>query len=169
MRGGLERWKRGVGSQGVRQALAYAFQGSCDSHLRTAVGVEALAACGDVTGSVVDRNVVEGGIIRADTLDEERLRRWVDGRDPGTGERRGCDLTSPDADLILDGTINAPKSFSIAAMINPDLGRVDQEAEAERGHESHPSGRARRMGLASLRRWAGRSWERDFPELATSG
>lgn len=49
------------------------------------------------------------------------------------------------------------------------LGRVDQEAEAERGHESHPSGRARRMGLASLRRWAGRSWERDFPELAPSG
>ena len=38
MRGGLERWKRGVGSQGVRQALAYAFQGSCDSHVRAAVG-----------------------------------------------------------------------------------------------------------------------------------
>lgn len=123
MRGGLERWKRGVGSQGVRQALAYAFQGSCDSHLRTTVGVEALAAYGDVDHAGVTRYVVEGGSIRTDTLDEQQLRRWVDGRDPDTDERRGRDLTSPDADLILDGTINAPKSYSIAAMINSDLAR----------------------------------------------
>lgn len=123
MRGGLERWKRGVGSQGVRQALAYAFQGSCDSHLREAVGVEALAAYGDVDHAGVTRYVVQGGTIRTDTLDEQQLRRWVDGRDPETDERRGRDLTSPDADLILDGTINAPKSYSIAAMIIPDLAR----------------------------------------------
>lgn len=123
MRGGLERWKRGVGSQGVRQALAYAFLGSCDSHLRTTVGVEALAAYSDVDHAGVTRYVVEGGSIRTDALDEQQLRRWVDGRDPDTDERRGRDLTSPDADLILDGTINAPKSYSIAAMINPDLAR----------------------------------------------
>ena len=42
MRGGLERWKRGVESQGVRQALSYALKGTCDSHLRSA-GVDALA------------------------------------------------------------------------------------------------------------------------------
>ena len=120
MRGGLERWKRGVGSHGVRQALAYAFQGSCDSHLRSA-GAEALATYGDVDGGGVTRFVVEAGTIHTDTLDEEGLRRWVDGRDPESDERRGRDLTSPDADLILDGTINAPKSFSIAALINPDL------------------------------------------------
>lgn len=123
MRGGLERWKRGVGSHGVRQALAYAFQGSCDSLLRAAVGVEALAAYGDADRAGVTRYVVEGGSIRTDTLDEQQLRRWVDGRDPDTDERRGRDLTSPDADLILDGTINAPKSYSIAAMMNPDLAR----------------------------------------------
>lgn len=40
---------------------------------------------------------------------------------PKTDERRGRDLHSPDADLILDGTINAPKSYSIAAMLNADL------------------------------------------------
>ncbi|MFB8146650.1 AAA family ATPase [Microbacterium sp. NPDC056003] len=123
MRGGLERWKRGVGSQGVRQALAYAFQGSCDSHLRTTVGVEALAAYGDAGSAGVTRYVVEGGSIGTDALDEQQLRRWVDGRDPDTDERRGRDLTSPDADLILDGTINAPKSYSIAAMINFELAR----------------------------------------------
>lgn len=121
MRGGLERWKRGVGSQGVRQALAYAFQGSCDSHLRSTAGAEALAAYSAAVGGGVTRFVVEDGAINADTLDEQQLRRWVDGRDPATGERRGRDLTSPDADLILDGTINGPKSYSIAAMLNADL------------------------------------------------
>ncbi|GAA3033283.1 AAA family ATPase [Microbacterium dextranolyticum] len=121
MRGGLERWKRGVGSQGVRQALAYAFQGSCDSHLRSTAGAEALASYSAAGGGGVTRFVVEDGAINADTLDEEQLRRWVDGRDPATDERRGRDLTSPDADLILDGTINAPKSYSIAAMLNADL------------------------------------------------
>ncbi|WP_396655617.1 MobF family relaxase [Microbacterium sp.] len=120
MRGGLERWKRGVGSRGVRQALAYAFQGSCDSHLRSA-GVDALATYGDVDGGGVTRFIVEAGTIHTDTLDEEGLRRWVDARDPETDERRGRDLTSPDADLILDGTINAPKSYSIVALITPEL------------------------------------------------
>ncbi|MFE5410167.1 MobF family relaxase [Microbacterium sp. NPDC056569] len=123
MRGGLERWKRGVGSQGVRQAIAYAFEGSCDSHLRTAAGVEALATYGAADPAWVTRFTVEAGVITPDTLDGQQLRRWVDGRDPATDERRGRDLTSPDADLILDGTINAPKSYSIAAMIEPDLAR----------------------------------------------
>lgn len=121
MRGGLERWKRGVGSQGVRQALAYAFQGSCDSHLRSTVGADALAAYGAAGGAGVVRYVVECGSIAADALSEEQLRRWIDGRDPATDERRGRDLTLPDADLVLDGTINAPKSYSIAAMLNADL------------------------------------------------
>lgn len=123
MRGGLERWKRGVGSQGVRQALAYAFEGSCDSHLRTAAGVEALATYGAADPAWVTRFTVEAGVITTDTLDGQQLRRWVGGRDPATDERRGRDLTSPDADLILDGTINAPKSYSVAAIINTDLAR----------------------------------------------
>lgn len=131
MRGGLERWKRGVGSQGVRQALAYAFQGSCDSHLRSTVGAEALAAYSADGGAGVTRYVVEGGTISADMLDEQQLRRWVDGRDPATDERRGRDLTSPESDLILDGTINAPKSYSIAAMLNADLA-VEFEALQDR-------------------------------------
>ncbi len=62
-------------------------------------------------------------MIRTDGLDEAALRRWVDGCDPATGERRGRDLRSADADLILDGTINAPKSYSIAALIHPELAR----------------------------------------------
>ncbi|MDR7113738.1 energy-coupling factor transporter ATP-binding protein EcfA2 [Microbacterium trichothecenolyticum] len=120
MRGGLERWKRGVESQGVRQAVAYALKGSCDSHLRSA-GVDALAGYGAADAAGLTRFTVEAGVIRTDVLDEVALRRWVDGCDPVTGERRGRDLRSADADLILDGTINAAKSYSIAALINPDL------------------------------------------------
>jgi len=119
MRGGLERWKRGVESQGVRQAISYALKGSCDSHLRSA-GVDALAGYG-VDAASVTRFTVEDGVIRTDLLDEVGLRRWVDGCDPVTGERRGRDLRSADADLILDGTINAPKSYSIAALVHPGL------------------------------------------------
>ncbi|WP_349426549.1 AAA family ATPase [Microbacterium sp. LWS13-1.2] len=84
-------------------------------------GVVALTIYGEAGHVGVSRFTVEAGVITTDTLDEQQLRRWVDGRDPATDERRGRDLTSPDADLILDGTINAPKSYSIAAMINPDL------------------------------------------------
>lgn len=121
MRGGLERWKRGVGSQGVRQALSYAFQGTCDSHIRTTSGVDALAGYSEVVGSGVARFVVEESEVSVDRLDEVQLRRWVDGCDPESGERRGRDLTSPEADLLLDGTINAPKSYSIAALLDADL------------------------------------------------
>lgn len=102
--------------------MAYAFQGSCDSHLRS-TGVDALAGYSQPATSGVTRCTVEGGMVSTDVLDEERLRRWVDGLDPDTGERRGRDLSSSDADLILDGTINAPKSYSIAALIDPDLAR----------------------------------------------
>jgi hypothetical protein len=131
MRGGLERWKRGVESQGVRQAMAYAFKGTCDSHLRSATGVEALAAYSGADDAHVVRHTVDGGRITRDQLNAEQLRRWVDGRDPFTDAPRGRELTSPQADLILDGTINAPKSYSIAALIHPELA-VEFEALQDR-------------------------------------
>ncbi|NYE18025.1 AAA family ATPase [Microbacterium immunditiarum] len=131
MRGGLERWKRGVESQGVRQAIAYAFKGTCDSHLRSVSGVEALAGYSGLDGSRVERFTVEGGEVASDHLNEGQLRSWVDGHDPLTGDQRGRELTSPDADLILDGTINAPKSYSIAALIHPQLAK---EFEALQDH-----------------------------------
>lgn len=121
MRGGLERWKRGVESAGVRQAMAYAFKGSCDSHIRSVTGVEALAAYADSGSARVTRYTVERGRIATDGLDAEELRRWVNGHDPHTDAPRGRELRSPHADLILDGTINAPKSYSVAALINDDL------------------------------------------------
>lgn len=129
MRGGLERWKRGVESQGVRQAMAYAFKGSCDSHLRSVTGVEALAAYSGGEDARVSRFTVDEGTIGVDGLDAAELRRWVDGHDPFTDEPRGRELSSPHADLILDGTINAPKSYSIAALLNPDLSREFEELQ----------------------------------------
>lgn len=115
MRGGLERWKRGVESQGVRQAIAYALKGQCDAHR---AGSDALTSYAD---ALVDRFVVDRDGVSQDRLTESGLRTWVDGCDPLTGERRGRELTHPDSDLVLDGTVNAPKSYSLAALLVPEL------------------------------------------------
>lgn len=103
--------------------MAYAFRGSCDSHLRAA-GVDALGAYSEVNGATVTRFVIESGRITDDEMDAAQLTKWVDGRDPETGELRGRELASPASDLILDSTINASKSFSIAALLHPELGRA---------------------------------------------
>lgn len=120
MRGGMARWKRGVASQGVHQALDYAFGGTCDaSHdVITAPGAEAAAAYGD---DLVMRYVATDDGIAADALGRDKLRAWIDGDDPDTGLHRGRALPSPDADLLLDATLNAPKSYSIAALLDDDL------------------------------------------------
>lgn len=120
VRGGVARWKRGQQSQGVKQAVNYAFSGICDATLTAKTSGGAIAAAG-YADAVMTRYIVENGNIRDDLLTRDQLKDWVDGLDPLTGERRGRDLESPVADLILDATINAPKSFSLAAMLDPDL------------------------------------------------
>lgn len=129
MRGGLERWKRGVESHGVRQALAYAFKGTCDSHVRSVTGADALATYGAGDEVGVTRFTVEAGQVAIDQLGVDQLRTWVDGRDPLDGTPRGRELTSPQADLILDGTINAPKTYSIASLINAELAREYEDLQ----------------------------------------
>ncbi len=128
MRGGVARWKRGQQSHGVKQAVNYAFSGVCDATLtaRTPDGVIAAAGYAD---AVMTRYIVENGGIRDDLLNRDQLKAWVDGLDPLTGERRGRDLESPVADLILDATINAPKSFSIAAMLDRDLATAYEDLQ----------------------------------------
>ena len=128
MRGGVARWKRGQASHGVKQAVNYAFSGVCDATLtaKTADGVIAAAGYAD---AVMTRYIVENGAIRDDLLTRDQLKAWVDGLDPLSGERRGRDLESPVADLVLDATINAPKSFSIAAMLDPDLAAAYEDLQ----------------------------------------
>jgi hypothetical protein len=118
MRGGLERWKRGVDSRGVRHAIAYALEGTCDGHFDGAAAAELYGEVGD---GRVTRFIAEQGVIRSDELNAGGLRVWLTGHDPVTGEERGRQRLSPDADLVLDGTINAPKSFSVAALLHPEL------------------------------------------------
>ncbi|MFE7845295.1 AAA family ATPase [Microbacterium sp. NPDC057407] len=119
MRGGLRRWKRGVDSRGVSNAVAYATEASCDAHFGTLQGVE--AALGYGGGAAVTRFVATSDGIRTDALSVGALRRWIAGEDPASGEPRGRKMHSPNADLMLDGTINFPKSYSIAAIINPEI------------------------------------------------
>ncbi|MGC5171611.1 AAA family ATPase [Microbacterium sp. DT81.1] len=121
MRGGLERWKRGVKSHGVRQAISYALVGTCDAHLRHTTGTEALEAYSAASDATVSRFIVDHGVITSDELTAGGLRVWLTGHDPVTGEERGHQRLSPDADLLLDGTLNHPKSYSIAALLHPEL------------------------------------------------
>ncbi|MEV8266229.1 AAA family ATPase [Microbacterium sp. NPDC076911] len=121
MRGGLERWKRGVESRGVRQAIAYALEGTCDAHRPAKTGTEALEHYAEASDSTVTRFIVASGRIGSDQLTAGGLRVWITGHDPITGEERGRSRLSPDADLLLDGTINHPKTYSVAALLNPEL------------------------------------------------
>jgi len=122
MRGGLERWKRGVDSHGVRAAIAYALDGECDAATRLTSGTAALADY-SADSPTITRFTVRNGQIAMDELDRDQLCSWVDGSDPITGERRGRLLASPDADLVLDGTLNAPKSYSLVTLLHPELAR----------------------------------------------
>src|SRR6478735_2950437 len=121
MRGGLERWKRGVESRGGRHAISYALEGTCDAHMPYPTGAEALEAYSAASDSTVSRFIVENGVITSDELTAGGLRVWLTGHDPITGEERGHQRLSPDADLLLDGTLNHPKSYSIAALLHPEL------------------------------------------------
>lgn len=122
MRGGLERWKRGVESRGVRQAIGYALEGTCDAaHVDHSPGADALEAYSAASDSTVSRFVVASGVISSDELTAGGLRVWLTGHDPITGQERGHQRLSPDADLLLDGTLNHPKSYSIAALLHPAL------------------------------------------------
>ncbi|WP_458042314.1 MULTISPECIES: AAA family ATPase [Bacteria] len=84
-------------------------------------GVEALETYGAASDSTVSRFIVDNGVITTDQLTVGGLRVWLAGHDPITGEERGQQRLSPDADLLLDGTLNHPKSYSIAALLHPEL------------------------------------------------
>lgn len=134
MRGGLERWKRGVESRGVRHAISYALEGTCDAHMPHPTGAKALEAYASASDSTVSRFIVDNGVITTDQLTAGGLRVWLTGHDPVTGEERGHQRPSPDADLLLDGTLNHPKSYSIATLLHPELA-AEYEALQDRLRE----------------------------------
>jgi hypothetical protein len=112
----------------VKQAVAYAFGGVCDATL-TAKDAAGVIAAADYADALMNRYICQNGAIRDDLLSRKQLRAWVDGVDPLTDERRGRDLESPVADLVLDATVNAPKSFSIAALLDPELNTAYEDLQ----------------------------------------
>lgn len=122
MRGGVARWKRGVAGSGIASAAAYAFGGACDSgHEYDVTSAQGTINAARYAGNTVERFVATSTGITVDQLDVDQLQVWFAGSDPATGERRGRDLVSPATDLVLDATINAPKSFSLAAVLDPEI------------------------------------------------
>lgn len=121
MRGGLRSWKRGVDSRGIRNAISYALGGTCDAHRREPLGATTAAHYAGTDGASATRFTAVSDSIARDELDAVALQRWIQGENPATGEPRGLVHRSENADLILDGTINFPKSYSIAALLDPEL------------------------------------------------
>ncbi|MBP2437910.1 AAA family ATPase [Microbacterium amylolyticum] len=118
----MARWKRGIGGAGVASAAAYAFGGACDSsHDHSADHTTSTIAAARYAGSTVTRHTVTDEGISRDDLNVDQLQTWFAGSDPKTGERRGRELTSPATDLVFDATVNSPKSYSLAAVLDPEL------------------------------------------------
>ncbi|WP_170931790.1 MobF family relaxase [Brachybacterium massiliense] len=164
MRGGVQVWRRGVDGHGIRHATAYALQGGCDAaevERQVSAGADAAAAYGPDDAPTVVRHTARTDGIQRDRLDAEQLRAWIDGVDPETGEQRGRTMTSPDAHLLYDATINAPKSYSLAAVLHPELreefdalmDRVTEEtvtAWSEELTTRRGAGGKQRIGLAQV-------------------
>ncbi len=108
-----------MAGRGIRNAISYAFDGTCDAHVASPAG--ATSALSYSGGASVSRFTVVNGSIARDTLDATKLRHWIEGADPQTGAQRGRPHCLDNADLLLDGTINFPKSYSIAALLDPEI------------------------------------------------
>jgi exodeoxyribonuclease V alpha subunit len=80
---------RGVECRGVRHAILYALEGTCDAHMPYPTGAEALEAYGAASDSTVSRFIVDNRVITTDQLTVRGLRVWLTGHDPITGEERG--------------------------------------------------------------------------------
>ena len=91
--------------------------------MSSSTGAEALETYSAASDSTVSRFIGDNGLcaITTDQLNAGGLRVWLSGYDPITGEERGHQRLSPDADLLLDGTLNHPKSYSLAALLHPEL------------------------------------------------
>lgn len=95
MRGGLERWKRGVGGRGIRQATAYALNGECDAHMDSVTAAEGIEHAERYAAERTYRFVVQDGEITTDALDKEQLQRWIAGDDPVDGSLEGWTAARP--------------------------------------------------------------------------
>lgn len=122
MRGGVQTWKRGKGGRGIMAAVRYVEQGTCDaSHAHEPVALGADAAAGYAEGALVERFVVTADGAASDALDRDRLTAWLAGHDPDTGTMRGRNNVAENSAMVYDATVNLPKSFSIAAILDEDL------------------------------------------------
>lgn len=135
MRGGVQVWKRGVNGHGLRHATAYALQGGCDAkqveQQVISTGADAAAQYGPEGAPQVTVYRATADGLQADKLDADKLRSWIDGRDPQSGEQRGRAYVSPESHLLYDSTINAPKTYSLAGVLHPEL-REEFEALMQR-------------------------------------
>lgn len=121
VRGGVARWKRGVAGNGLRAAVHYAFDGVCDGARADRLASVGAAVDYAHAGATVTRFTATAEGITTDELGVDQLKAWVAGDDPMTGAHRGYQMQGPDSDLLFDATVNAPKTLSLAAMLDPEI------------------------------------------------
>src|SRR4051812_44761329 len=62
-------------------------------------------------------------------LSGESYESWVAGRDPATGEPRGRLRTDAQAVRFVEVIVNGPKSWSLAAVLHPDIAAAYDAAQ----------------------------------------
>ncbi|HET7386117.1 MAG TPA: MobF family relaxase [Nocardioidaceae bacterium] len=71
----------------------------------------------------------DGGVAELGALDGEAYELWVAGHDPDTGAARGRLRKDGNAVRFVEITINGPKTWSIAAALDPDVAAAYEAAQ----------------------------------------
>src|SRR4051794_26659435 len=75
-------------------------------------------------------SVTQGRGTELAPLTGDAYETWVAGRDPGTGEPRGQSRCDGHAVRFVEGGVNGPKTWSLAAGLHPDIARAYAAAQA---------------------------------------
>ncbi|HEU5043702.1 MAG TPA: MobF family relaxase [Nocardioidaceae bacterium] len=71
----------------------------------------------------------EGGVVAAGALDGDGYEAWVAGLDPASGEPRGRLRTDPSAVRFVEVVVNGPKTWSLAAALDPEIAAAYDAAQ----------------------------------------
>ncbi len=77
----------------------------------------------------------DGGVEQVGVLDGDGYEAWVAGLDPATGEPRGRLRHDANAVRFVEITVNGPKTWSLAAALDPDVAAAYDAAQDKAAEE----------------------------------
>ena len=84
---------------------------------------------GEGTGVAERLAATPDGVARAGSMDAETYEQWVAGIDIDTGRKKGRVRDDANALRFVEVTVNGPKTWSLAAALNPDVSAALDEAQ----------------------------------------